>query len=506
MRRFAALAVMTISGACLANAQGRPVDWPSYAGDAQRSGWEKSDSRITKDNVKDFKLVLKRKLETQQKGLQPLTPPVVMGMLISYRGFKELAFVEGGGGNLWAIDADMDRIFWQKQMVSGAAKSRGGSASCSGGFAVTPALTPPMVFGKRPAGGRAKAAASASGARAAALGGGGFGTPRPVFALTADGKLHVMNTSNGDDYEPPVNFLPAGAKSSGLTVSEGAVYSTTSGGCGGAPNAVWAIDLASPESTVASYPVTDANVSGVALGTDGTVYAQTSAGALLSLTAKDLKLKNSFTAPENSVKNAASNVPTPVVFTYKDRDLIVSAGRDGRLYLLDSSLSAPLSQTQPLSTDHGVWGGLSSWQDADGTRWVLAPVWGQVNPDLKLPSSNGPAPNGSIVAFKVDEQSGLPVLTPAWVSRDISSPEPPVITGGLAFALAAGAYGKDERAKSSSHATLYALDAETGKELYSTGSQVTAPANLTGITLANGRVYFTTNDGTLWAFGVFLER
>ena len=162
--------------------------------------------------------------------------------------------MEGGGGNLWAIDADMDRIFWQKQMVSGAAKLRGGSAACSGGFAATPALTPPMVFGKRPAGARAKAAASTGSARAAALGGGGFGTPRPVFAVTADGKLHVMNTSNGDDYEPPVNFLPAGAKSSGLTVSEGAVYSTTSGGCGGAPNAVWAIDFSNPEASAPSRP------------------------------------------------------------------------------------------------------------------------------------------------------------------------------------------------------------------------------------------------------------
>jgi outer membrane protein assembly factor BamB len=53
---------------------------------------------------------------------------------------------------------------------------------------------------------------------------------------------------------------------------------------------------------------------------------------------------------------------------------------------------------------------------------------------------------------------------------------------------------------------MYALDAATGKEMYSTGNQVTAPANLTGMTIANGRVFFTTTDGTLYGFGVHLER
>src|SRR5580704_6377322 len=103
MRRLSVLAVMSLVCAGMANAQGRPIDWPSYGGDAQRTGWEKSDSRITKDNVKDFRLVLKRKLDNQRNGL--LTPPVLIGLLISYRGFKELAFV-AGSDKLWAIDAD----------------------------------------------------------------------------------------------------------------------------------------------------------------------------------------------------------------------------------------------------------------------------------------------------------------------------------------------------------------------------------------------------------------
>jgi outer membrane protein assembly factor BamB len=57
-----------------------------------------------------------------------------------------------------------------------------------------------------------------------------------------------------------------------------------------------------------------------------------------------------------------------------------------------------------------------------------------------------------------------------------------------------------------SHATLYALDAATGKELYSTRDQVTSPGSLTGVTVANGRVFFTTTDNTLYGFGIYLER
>src|ERR1035441_2775159 len=97
-RRFSVQAAMCLAGCCIASPQGRPIDWPSYNNDAQRTGWEKVDTRITKDNVKDFQLVLKRKLEDAATGTQSLTPPVVIGLLISYKGFKELGFVTGTSG------------------------------------------------------------------------------------------------------------------------------------------------------------------------------------------------------------------------------------------------------------------------------------------------------------------------------------------------------------------------------------------------------------------------
>jgi len=163
--------------------------------------------------------------------------------------------------------------------------------------------------------------------------------------------------------------------------------------------------------------------------------------------------------------------------------------------------------------ERGIWGSLSSWQDADGTRWVLGAVTGPLHPDLKVPMTNGLAPNGSIVAFRVQEQAGKMALEPAWVSRDLDSPLPPVIANGVVFALSAGEFTRqlkstdgdttlDERPKGSSHATLYALDAETGKELYSSGEQIASFAHWGGLSVANGRVYLGTFDSVLYCFGL----
>jgi outer membrane protein assembly factor BamB len=186
------------------------------------------------------------------------------------------------------------------------------------------------------------------------------------------------------------------------------------------------------------------------------------------------------------------------VFTYKNRELIVTGSKDGRLNLLDAASLTPLSRTAQITPEGGGWGSLSSWEEMDGTRWVLASVWGA---------------SGSIAAFKLEEQGGKLSLTPAWTSHAMSSPEPPVIASGVVFALSAGEFTRvlnaagsiEERPRPGSHATLYALDAATGKELYSSRALIPATAALTGLSLANGRVYFGTTDGTVYAFGIYQE-
>jgi outer membrane protein assembly factor BamB len=474
--------------------QGAAIDWPFAGNDAQRTGWEKSDSRITKANIKQFQLVMKMSLDPKLKGAHSLTPPVVLGRLISYRGFKELAFVESSSDRLWAIDADMNRVFWEKhfEKPQHVPRTSGPNAAlCATAVVSAPSLTPPVTFGSRP-----RPAASAAPAKPAAppsavkslLSAGGFGGPRPAFAVSSDGKLHILNTSTGEDVGPAISFLPPGAKANSLTVHEGVVYTITRWGCAGSSNGVWAVDLNGEEPKVSHFP---GNVTGIALGADGTVYAQTPE-SITSLTPIELKVKNSFTAPEGLAGTS------PVLFTYQGRELAAAAGKTGQLHLFDARTLSLLSSTAPSGK---VWGGLSSWQDSDGNRWVLAPVWGPLDPSLKSENRTG-----SIVAYQLDASTDKPALTPAWISPDLDSPEPPVITSGIVFALSAGNYSTSDLAKPTGHATLFAFDGTTGAQLYSSADQATAPANLTGVTLANGRVFFTTTDGTLYGFGIFLER
>ena len=51
------------------------------------------------------------------------------------------------------------------------------------------------------------------------------------------------------------------------------------------------------------------------------------------------------------------------------------------------------------------------------------------------------------------------------------------------------------------HAVLYALDGQTGKELWSSGDQITSWNHFSGLSVANGRVYIGTFDGMLYCFG-----
>jgi outer membrane protein assembly factor BamB len=87
-----------------------------------------------------------------------------------------------------------------------------------------------------------------------------------------------------------------------------------------------------------------------------------------------------------------------------------------------------------------------------------------------------------------------------------------VIAGGVVFALATGEpareakpngrpYGVSEIEKAATHATLYALDADSGKQLYSSGNATASPSLNGGLAVANGRLYFPTSDNSMNAFG-----
>ena len=122
--------------------------------------------------------------------------------------------------------------------------------------------------------------------------------------------------------------------------------------------------------------------------------------------------------------------------------------------------------------------------------------------------------DGGVAAFKVEERDGKLQLTPAWISRDMKRGEPVVIANGIVFGYGSGEETKQAwpdiglqfnssiRAAKGTRATIYALDAQTGKELWSSGDQMHQWNHFGGITVVNGRVYLPTYDGTLYCFGL----
>jgi outer membrane protein assembly factor BamB len=92
--------------------------------------------------------------------------------------------------------------------------------------------------------------------------------------------------------------------------------------------------------------------------------------------------------------------------------------------------------------------------------------------------------------------------------------EPVVIVNGMVFGYGSGEETKQAwpdvglqfdstiRASKGGRATIYALDAQTGKELWSSGDQIKSWNHWSGLSLANGRVYIATFDGNLYCFGI----
>jgi outer membrane protein assembly factor BamB len=338
--------------------------------------------------------------------------------------------------------------------------------------------------------------------------------------VSSDGYLHILNSSTGQDLIPSVRFVPPNAKITSLNLRDNVVYATTADNCDGYQNALFAIDILSPEKTVRSFIPPQggfAGTVGTAIGNDGTVYVQVaypkandakrSYETVVALTPKELKVKDYFNIGGKPLKSEpeAAGV-TPVVFSFPGRDLVIAGGRAGRIYLLDSRSLGGLDHRTPLfatpeiakrskkNQGNGFRGVFSTWFDVDtGTRRFYTTVFGP------LRSAKGAADSGAVIALELRGTPERPTLEPIWVSGPGASPTPAVIANGVVFVLSTAG------TELSKVATLHGLDAITGKDLYSGAvSASTAPSG--GLALANGRVYFTGSDNAVYCFGIPAEQ
>jgi hypothetical protein len=532
-------------------------EWTTSGYDAQRTGWVRSDGRLTKSAVEKgtFAFLWKAKFDNEAHQLTSLTEPILQDLLIGYRGFKTLAFVGGSADKIFAIDTDLARPYWTASLNYTA--STGGrppeTIDCPGGLMATPSrrtAVAPSTFGAGGGGGFGR-----GGSMKSAVGKPGegamiiaerrgqpqapppqiappppartgdapvsFGGVDTLWVMASDGFLRALRVSDGAETRVPIAFVPPSARPSSLIYLEGMVYTSTSHGCGAAPNAVWAVDVLAPEADrkVLSWKTGGASIigtAGPAFGTDGTLYValgdgpaigtDTSAAtdgqgaesaysnAIVSLDRETLRPKDWF-----SIEGAHFST-SPTVVRYKDKDVIAVGASDGRVFLLDGASLGGSDHKTPLfasakSSGGGIGTGtaLATWEDDAKTRWLLAPA------------------EKNIVAFKMTDQGGKVALEDGWKSRDLVSPLAPIVVNGLVMAASSGEYRGTEaslsaaaRAQKSTPAVFYVLDGATGKELFTSGNTITSFAR-GGLSAGGGQVYLVTYDNHLYAFGIPME-
>ena len=495
------------------------ADWLTYGSDPQRDGWAKSESILTGDNAKNIKLEWQAHLDNASKELNSLTAPLVVEQLVTPRGFKDAVIVAGASDNVYAIDSDTGKIMWKKTFtVAGKPKSPSGFL-CPNALNATPVIR--SAFGKW-----------------------------TVYVVASDGKLHSLNAVDGEDRMPPIQFVPPYSKPWSLNLVGDVIYTTLSPGCNGSTSGVYSLNLKDPAHPVKVFQASTAGAgiwgrAGAAVSQDGLIYVETGDGpydvqkgkfsdSFLAISEDDLKLVDYYTPANHQYlthKDLDMGCISPIVFPFMHRGLVAGGGKEGVLYLLDAKSLGGADHKTPLFRSpryaneevnlagRGFWGAFASWQDPKGTRWLYAPALGpQASGSPEFKTTYGAAPHGSIMAFRVEESNGSPVLTPAWRSRDLSVPEPPIVANGVVYALSNGEnvqsihesgrlLTSQERASTpSGNATLYAFDAETGKELFSSGKTMPGFSHFSGMAIANGHVYVVTYQNILYSFGLGIDQ
>jgi outer membrane protein assembly factor BamB len=126
------------------------------------------------------------------------------------------------------------------------------------------------------------------------------------------------------------------------------------------------------------------------------------------------------------------------------------------------------------------------------------------------------------MAFQVSADGGKVSLIPQWTSPDMTVPDPPVTANGVVYAIQTGEQtiqnptrmpglnyvSKDNpllgkfRAMPVSHLILFAFDAETGKQLYSSNEAIPNWTHFSEPVVALGKVFVVTHDAHVYAFGL----
>jgi hypothetical protein len=491
-RRISGVVLITASLVPAAFAQRGGPDWTTSAGDPQRTAWVRFDPQVTPEKIVKpdaFKFLWKVKMAGTAG--RP-SEPILISTYIGFRGFKALTVV-GGPNYIYTVDYDLGLPYWDQHYASTTSAPACGTSSSAIGK-LSP-LTPNAPRTARPAAGYHTVTGKPHEGIPldAAMGGqlGAGGAPRvaapaqalppgirfsvPMFTVTSDGMAHAITFDSGKEAFKPVAFLPPGSAPSDLIVVQSTLYAATMAGCGSHPNSLYALDVAQPEMKAAgAWQAPSGNVLGApAFNKDG-VLLVTTEKAMFALKPTSL---------EGTSITEASFASTPVVITGKAKEWVAATTKDGKILLLNgngapSSAVAVAAGFTPTS--------LATFDDNSGTHWLLA--------------TDTTKSTGAVHAFKLTESGSELSLQEVWKSADLASPGRPIIVDGVVFALSTGADRSGAAAKGT-HATIYALDAATGKPLWDSGSTITSYVSTGGLAFNESELFLPTADDTLYTFG-----
>lgn len=523
MRGFWAVATSCLAGAAMLGfvsappARAQSAEWATAQGNPQRTGWQKDAAGISPTSVKNFKLLWTAKTGNEPYQLAGLVEPLIVNGVATSGGAKDLAIVAGSASNVYAIDLSNGQMVWQKHLTWSAKTPEVPKEDAPKGFICENALIDVPVV--TPA---------------------GAGT-RYVYVVGQDGYLHTLDLASGQPHGAPIMVTPNPyPKVNGLQLRNNHIYTAQGQGCGDPgrnPNTIYDTDLVAGKTTELPPQSGIWGDWGVSMDTAGNMYAATGDGpydvAKQQYSTSIIKVSPAmkvvgYYTPARHVWLTQRDLDmnfTPVVIPFNGKTYIVSSGKEGRYYVMDSANmgganhETPEYETPLISNlnvnfqTEGSWGGAASWTDASGNTWLLAPTGGPTNPAVHFPIVNGPAPSGGVIAMKLVTRNGKVELTPAWRAPDMVTSQTPVVAGGVVFALGggeftgqandngSGLFSAAQRVSLSVPAVLFALDAQTGKELWNSG-YTDSFVHQGGVAVADGKVVFGTNDGTVYCYGL----
>lgn len=558
MRRTLSAVGIALIGSGALHAQGRGgAEWTTSSYDAQRTGWVRTDPRISVQSMTKagdfgtFKFLWKLKLEYDPKAPTTLTQPVLIDRIIGFRGFKSIAYVATQSETVHAIDYDFGTTLWKYHVNYTASPPPVvlGTNECPAGLSA--ALSRPTAFAPAAAGGRGGGGGRGGrsgggvgepgkGATTLATAGQGRGAAPAAPAAPAAGAPGTVPGSAAAAAGNQPGGLPGGARQGGpgggggggrggpFRPGDDAAYVVGSDGFLHALNIQNGWDNMPP----ALFVPSNTHVAGLIVATsdDGAVaYAATT---------------NKCGSQPDAVWAMDLGKPDKPVAAFKVGDATIAGsagpalGRDGTVYIATAAGNAAESSTifalEPKTLKQkgaakvaGVNFTSSpiviSWQEKDallvaggGKLYVFDPANLSGGP-IATSAGSADATNGAvttwtdaanlrwvalatangIATFKLADPGGKPVFQPGWTSAAIASPLAPLVVNGVLFTASSGT--------KVASGVVYGFDAATGKQLWTSGRAVTS--TIKGSLSAGGGTLFVPGaDGTLYAFGFEIEK